>query len=107
MPQFRPILITSIAFTVAAAAMWGIAVAWALTGTALPLTGAASAALSAIAAMCWLDLWRAQRDRDKALLIKTLADAAPAPAPVPALALAPPTPLRHPLAHTIPMLRAL
>lgn len=101
MPRFRPILVTSIAFTVAAAALWGVAVSWDLTGPALPLAGPAAAGLAVIAAMCWLDLVRMQRDRDKSLLIKTLADVAPAPAP------APPAGLRHPLAHTLPMLRAL
>lgn len=97
MMQIRPILITSIAFTFAAVAMWAIAVTWAVTSDTLPLGGPAAAALSVIAALCWLELRRMSRDRDKALLIRTLADAVPVV----------PAPRRHPLAHTIPMLRAL
>lgn len=111
MPRFRPILITSIAFTVAAGAMWGVAVDWVLTGTALPLGGSAAATLTAVAAMCWMDLRRvtryrhraqrdadrARQDQDKALLIRTLADVVPA------------RPLARVLrlARTIPMHRVL
>lgn len=74
MTNFRAILAISIAFTIATAAMWGIALTWALEGATLPLAGAAAATLTVIATQCWLELRRARRDQDKTVLIKTLAD---------------------------------
>jgi hypothetical protein len=75
MQQFRPILVVSIIFTAIAAVMWGAVIR---TGPRVPpvdLTGAGTAAV--IAGMCWLALWRARVDRDKTVLVKTLARTLP------------------------------
>lgn len=75
MPKFRPIMITSIAVTLLAVTMWSIAVAWAVMADSVPLAGTGAAVLTVIAALCWLELRRAKKDRDKTILIRTLADA--------------------------------
>ena len=87
MPQFRPILLVSISFTAAAAALWATAFDLTARGADLRtviLVPPAAVTLSVLAALLWLNRWqagrddrRAEQDRDKALLIKTLAAVAP------------------------------
>lgn len=96
MPQFRLSTVVSVAVTLVAAVMWGLAVAWTLTGSSLPvvrLDGWAAIAVSALAGVCWL--WRflvirddarhrkleAEYRRREAVLLKTVARLAGVPTP--------------------------
>lgn len=87
MSQFRPkrpILLTSISFAVIAVTMWGGAIA-AISGIrdlsdralSADLAGAGSA--SVVAALCWAVSRRDAADRDKTILIGTLARTLPLP----------------------------
>jgi len=76
MTEFRHILVVSIIVTVLAAVMSALAVAWTADHrmrTAMPLDRSGATAAIVVAAMCWLHIWRARHDEDKALLIKTVA----------------------------------
>lgn len=96
MPQFRLISVASVAVTALAAATWGLAVAWTLTGSRLPvvrLDGWAAVAVSALAGVCWLARFLIMRDdaryrklegqyrRREAALIRTVARLAGVPTP--------------------------
>jgi hypothetical protein len=82
----------SVCGTVAAFAFWAIAVTRIFrpgNPDILRVDVGAAVMTGVIAAGCWLVRWRELHDQDKALLLRTLADAVPA----------------RPLAKTIPMPR--
>ena len=81
----RPIVFVSTFFTVAAGALWGLGIA-ALAGTwefvdprALPADLAGAGSASVIAALCWVTWRRDLADKDKTVLVKTLARTLPLP----------------------------
>lgn len=79
MAQIRSILVASMSFTFAAVVLCGVAVAgiwWHLSPSVLgdDRSGAVMTFVSAV--VCWLFWWQARRDRDKALLVRTLGDVA-------------------------------
>lgn len=81
MGQYRPILLVSIFFTMAALALWGTAFDMTARGAdlrAVTLIRPGAVTLTVLAGLLWVARWQARRDRDKAILIRTLADVAPA-----------------------------
>lgn len=81
MPRFRLIVVAAVGFSVLGCALWGLVIAgfWArpLPPRIQPAAIAASATTTVIAAMCWLNWWRARRDEDRSLLIRTLVGVVP------------------------------
>lgn len=76
MRQFRSITITSISFTAIAAVMWVLAIAWGAAHvymTALPLDRSGAIAATGLAGIWWGVLMLLRADRDKSILIRTLA----------------------------------
>lgn len=78
--RHKAVLAASVTSTALAAVLWSAAAVAALRhdgppGLSVLLTGAGTSAV--IAAGCWLHLWRALADRDRALLIRTLARTVP------------------------------
>lgn len=91
MARFRAISLVSITLTIAAVAMWGLAIGWTAARTsltALPLDRSGAIAVTGLAGLCWALLavlaWVVRplraAERDRAALIRTLAALAPASA---------------------------
>lgn len=78
MKQFRSILIASISFSVIAVFMWGLAIGWSAThecATAMPLDRAGAVAASVLAGVWWALLLLLRAERDRVILLRTLAGA--------------------------------